>query len=564
VYGVKALLVDLGAGTVYQEEFEPSVGRFLGGRQFISHWLTQEVDPQCEPLGEHNDIVFAPGLLAGSHVSSSNRLSVGAKSPLTGGAKEANAGGIMALYLASNRVGAVVLRGKARCLSLVVIERGTAVVQPCPDLEGKGVYETAQTLRSRFGNDCALGLIGPAGERGQAMAAVAFSDKDGHPERFAGRGGLGAVMGSKRIKAVVVRNAGRPEVTSQTRDLSKRVAEIARANPTIRDFFPVLGTAGTVEMVDAVGGLPVRNFSRGRFEAADRIGGNALRRLILDRGGVCGHACMPGCVVRCSNRYVDREGKDVVGPLEYETIALLGSNLGVGDLDAIARLNRFANDFGVDTIELGATLGVALECGFGEFGDYERIRELVSEMAEGTLLGRALAQGAAVAGRVLGAKRVPVVKGQGMPGYDPRAVKGNGVTYITSPMGADHTAGNTIGCDVDHADMAGKAALSRSTQIRCALFDSLGLCEFISYAFNDNPEPFVGLARVRLGDDIDLPSLLDEGRRTIMNELRFNEACGLGPGTNRLPEFMYTEKLPPLDASWDSPPQAFMRFWQEP
>jgi len=469
----------------------------------------------------------------------------------------------MALHLASNRIGAIILRGKTRPLSLVVIEQSTATIQACPDLEGKGVYDTSQVLRSRFGPDCAFGIIGPAGERSDAMAAIAFSDKDGQPERFAGRGGLGAVMGSKGIKAIVVRKGQGLKATRQLRELAKRVAQVAQANSVITEFFPVVGTAGTLEMVDEVGGLPVRNFRSGRFEWAGRIGGKALRETLLARGGTCGHACMPGCVVRCSNRYVDRDGKHVVGPLEYETIALLGSNLGVGDLDAIARLNRFANDFGVDTIELGGALGVALDCGLGDFGDTERIEELASEIARGTPLGLILAQGAAITGKVFGARRVPVVKGQAMPGYDPRAVKGNGVTYVTSPMGADHTAGNTIGCDVDHADMAGKPELSRNTQLRCALFDSLGLCEFISYAFNDDPEPFLALARLHLGDDVDLPTLLDQGKRTIMNELRFNEACGLGSHTNRLPEFMYTEESPPLGVSWGSPPRAFAGFWQK-
>lgn len=561
------LVVDLPSGSARREVFRPQIGALLGGRQFISRWLCQQVDPGCQPLGTHNDLIFAPGLLSGSYTSSSNRLSVGAKSPLTGGAKEANVGGVLGLHLALNGLGALVLQGRARELSLLIVEGDRCTLQPCPHLQGMGVYETARCLFSAYGRDCALGLIGPAGERCWPIAAIAFTDKEGTPGRFAGRGGLGAVMGSKRIKAIVVRRPGTASPPVDTGDwgsMSKRIAQIVRVNPVTSQFFPVYGTAGTLEMVNAAGGLPTRNFRCGQFELAEQIGGEAVRHAIKTRGGTSGHSCMPGCVVRCSNRYVGPLGEELVSPLEYETIALLGSNLGIGDLDAVADLNRYANDLGADTIELGATIGVALEAGRGEFGRVSDVQRLVSHLARATELGMALGQGALVAGQVLGVERIPVVKNQAIPGYDPRAIKGNGVTYVTSPMGADHTAGNTIGCQVDHADMQGKAELSRQTQVRCALFDALGLCEFISYAFNDDPEPFLRLVQLRLGEPADLLALLREGRETIASETRFNQACGLGPSTNRLPEFMYSEELPPFDHKWDMPAQAFAEFWNEP
>ena len=196
---------------------------------------------------------------------------------------------------------------------------------------------------------------------------------------------------------------------------------------------------------------------------------------------------MPGCTIRCSNNYADANGESIVSPLEYETIGLMGSNLGIDDLDKIARLNWMVNDLGLDSIEIGAALGVAAKAGLMKFGDYERAEELIVEIKQNSPLGRLLASGATITGKVLGIEQVPAVKGQAMSAYEPRAIKGTGVTYATSPQGADHTSGLTIRAKVNHLDPNGQAALSRTFQINMAGYDTLGACIFAGCGFRHCP-----------------------------------------------------------------------------
>jgi len=262
---------------------------------------------------------------------------------------------------------------------------------------------------------------------------------------------------------------------------------------------------------------------------------------------------MPGCIIRSSNVYADKEGKAYCSPIEYETIGLCGSNLGLGSLDAIAEVNRWCNDFGVDTIELGAVLGVAMEAGLAKFDDIAEVRRLIEEISKGTVLGRVLGQGAAIAGRALGVSRVPAILGQGVSAYDPRAIKGNGVTYLTSPQGADHTAGNTIRIKVEHADPQGKAALSRNAQIGAAAIDSTGICLFAGGPINANLNLVYDLLAAKYGEEVPQDYWTKLGSAVLRDELAFNEAAGVPPLESRMPEFFYKEPLAPTDAVFDVP-----------
>jgi aldehyde:ferredoxin oxidoreductase len=262
---------------------------------------------------------------------------------------------------------------------------------------------------------------------------------------------------------------------------------------------------------------------------------------------------MAGCVIRCSNVYADEQGKKIVSPLEYETIGLVGSNLGISSLDEIARLNRELNDLGLDTIEVGAALGVAAEAGLMEYGDADRAMELVGEIREGSELGRALGHGAAAAGKALGVKRVPVVKRQALSAYDPRTIKGTGVTYATSPQGADHTAGLTIRARMDHLNPMGQAKVSRSAQFNMAGYDMLGVCLFAGFGFAKAPGAIRDLLNGRYGWDVDDQVLQQLGEETIRMELEFNRAAGFKPADDRLPEWMSTEPLPPHNSVFDVP-----------
>ncbi|RPJ50371.1 MAG: aldehyde ferredoxin oxidoreductase, partial [Chloroflexi bacterium] len=246
-------------------------------------------------------------------------------------------------------------------------------------------------------------------------------------------------------------------------------------------------------------------------------------------------------------------GKSIVSPLEYETIGLMGSNLGIVSLDVIARMNYIVNDLGLDSIDIGAALGVAAEAGLWEFGDGERAIELLNKIYKGTDLGRTLGSGAAVTGKVLGVRRVPVVKGQAISAYDPRAIKGTGVTYATTPQGADHTAGLTVRAKIDHTSPKGQAEVSRNVQINNAGYDSLGVCLFAGFGFAASPESIRDLLNARYGWQVGTDILQVLGRRALKLEVEFNRLAGFTTADNRLPKWMTEEPLSPLNTVFDVP-----------
>ena len=308
-------------------------------------------------------------------------------------------------------------------------------------------------------------------------------------------------------------------------------------------------------MCNSLGCLPTRNFSDGQFEGAETISGEYMREELLRRGGQSNptHACMAGCIIRCSNVVGGEDGKEIVSPLEYETIGLMGSNLGIDNLDIIARMNYVVNDLGLDSIDVGAALGVAAEAGLMQFGDGERALELLAEIRQGTPLGRMLGSGAAVTGRVLGIRRVPVVKGQAISAYDPRAIKGTGVTYATTPQGADHTAGLTVRAKVDHTKPEGQAGLSRTAQLNNAGYDTLGVCVFAGFGFAATPESIRDLLNARYDLQVGTDILHVLGRKTIEIEREFNRRAGFTPADDRLPEWMTEEPLQPHNSVFDVP-----------
>jgi aldehyde:ferredoxin oxidoreductase len=386
-------------------------------------------------------------------------------------------------------------------------------------------------------------------------AGISISDPQGRLSRFAARGGLGAVMGAKGLKAIVIRKEGdypRPK-TEQFTEFLKKSVEVLQADYAATKVFPVFGTATMIGFSNNLGCLPTRNFTDGQFEAYENISGETLANLINERGGEgkAGHRCMAGCLVRCSNIYADSNGKEVVSPLEYETIGMLGSNLGIGDLDAIAHMNSICNEVGLDTIETGAALGVAMEAGLIKFGDSEQALSLLKEVEKGSALGRLVGSGAVAVAKVYGVSRVPAVKGQAISAYDPRAVKGTGVTYATSPQGADHTAGLTIFLQIDHSKPDGQVEISRDLQISRAGIDSLGLCSFNAGPLAKEKGIIEGLLSGFYGIEVSSDILNELGKRVLEHELRFNRAAGMGPVHDRLPLFMTKEKIGPNELVFD-------------
>ena len=538
----------------------PETWQHFGGRGLLARILVDEVPPTCGPLGPQNKLIFAPGLMVGHRLSSCDRISIGGKSPLTGGVKESNAGGTTGLAITHLGIKALILEDKPDDGEWQIIHLSTtgAIFEPAGELVGMGVFEAAPRLLEKYNKNVAIALIGPGGEMELRAAGIQNLDKDRVPSRIAARGGLGALMGSKRIKAIVIDASGgeKPPIadSSAFRAAQKAYTKSLMEHPQTTAYHDY-GTAAMTNLTNHFGGLPTRGFSVGQFEGAEKISGEHMRETLLERGGESApsHACMPGCTIQCSNVYGGEDGKTLVSPLEYETIGLLGSNLGIDDLDMVARLSWEVSDLGLDTIDVGAALGVAAQAGLLDWGDGACAGQLVSEIRAGTPLGRILGNGAAATGRVLGVERVPVAKGQAMPAYDPRAIKGTGVTYATSPQGADHTCGLTIRAKIKHTDPEGQADLSRGGQISMAGYDTLGVCIFAGFGFAAAPETISALLNARYGWDVNESILQELGRETLKLEREFNKGAGFTSADDRLPEWMTREPVAPTNAVFDVP-----------
>jgi len=563
----KILRIDMGAsgGPSFTET---SLGDYagLGGRALTSAIISKEVPPLCHPLGEDNKLVIAPGLLSGTTGAMSGRLSVGCKSPLTGGIKEANSGGQPSQVLARLGYAAIVLEGQPAddTLYKVIINKDGVTITPDNSLKGLGNYDLVDKIKGEWGDKIACISIGPAGEMKMSAASVACTDMELRPARHAGRGGVGAVMGSKGVKVIVLDDSGKkmrsPKDPEAFKEANKRFVDGLRKHPVTGQGLPAFGTNILTNVINEAGGYPTNNFSTGRFDGAGAISGETMAETETARGGLATHGCHRGCVIRCSGVYHDKDGHYLTKQPEYETVWAHGGNCGINDLDAIAMLDRLDDDFGLDTIEMGATIGVAMEAGIASFGDAEAAIRLVKEVGKGTPLGRILGNGAAITGRVFGVERVPVVKGQSMPAYDPRAVQGVGVTYATSTMGADHTAGYAVatnilgvGGSVDPLKPEGQAELSRNLQIATAAIDSTGMCLFIAFAVMDQPETFqalIDMINAFYGLNLTADGVTELGKAVLRNERDFNERAGFTSKHDRLPAFFKKQPLPPHNVTF--------------
>jgi len=538
----------------------PEAWQRLGGRGLLAHILLDEVDAKCDPLGSGNKLIFAPGLLVGHMLSSTDRISVGGKSPLTGGIKEANAGGRTGLHMTTMGIHVLIIEDSPKEDGFWVLHLtlGGAKWERADDLFGLGVYATAPKLIEKYGDKVAIALIGPGGEMKMKSAGIQNLDKDRIPSRIAARGGLGAVMGSKRLKAIVFDNAGgqKPPIANPEafkvaqKDYTKAVMEHPQSI-TYRDY----GTAAMTQLTQRFAAIPVKNFSQGIFDEVDNVSGEALREFTLTRGKPSdpAHACMAGCTIKCSNVFGGEDGKVIVSPLEYETIGLMGTNLEIDSLDSIGRLNWQVNDLGLDSIEVGGALGVAAEAGLMKWGSEEDALKLIEEIRSGTELGYVLGNGAVAVGKKYNIERVPAVKGQAMSAYEPRSIKGTGVTYATTPQGADHTCGLTIRAQIDHLDPNVQRDVSLNAQLNMAGYDTLGACIFAGFGYAATPDGVVKrLLAARYGWD-DLPDNILQalGRETIKIEREFNRRAGFTTKDDRLPEWMTKEAIPENGSVFD-------------
>jgi aldehyde:ferredoxin oxidoreductase len=561
----------------YKVEEAPAAYKHLSGRGVTSTLVAEEVQPLCHPLGPNNKLVFSTGFVTGTSSPTSARASVGGKSPLTGGIKESNVGTPWAPLFASMRIKALVVEGQPKEKGKywgAVLAWDEAAGKPkieffnATGYAGKDVYEVYPKLFEKYGDKAAIAGCGMAGEYSYGNAGVVFNDIARRPSRYAGRGGLGSVMASKGLKFIVIDGKGPGvEITDKAlfEEGRKKMIEALRTHAITKPKGALnsYGTAVLINILNEAGGLPTRNFSSGRFEGAAKTAGEAIFEGNKTRLGkeLYNHACSPGCIIQCSNTWHDKNGKEVTSCIEYESDWALGANCGIDDLDAIADMIQLCNGYGLDTIETGATLGVAMEAGVIPFGDAKGAIELIRKMGKGEPMGRILGGGTGTAGKILGVTRVPAVKGQGMPAYEPRAVKGIGITYATSTMGADHTAGYTICPEIlgvmgkqDPLSAEGKAALSRAFQATTAFIDSSGHCLFIAFAILDIASGYQGMideVNGVLGTSWTADDILKHGGDILKKERAFNEAAGISAQADRLPEFMKTEPLPPHNQVFD-------------
>lgn len=562
---MKICRINMSSKSITFEDVKPEY-LALGGRGLTSQIISDEVDPNCHPLGKNNKLVIAPGLLSGTMAPSSGRLSVGTKSPLTGGIKESNAGGTAAQALAKLGYKAIIIEDKPsdKELNLLKITEEGITLEDASYLEMKGNYEIGDILREKFGAKTTIMSLGQAGEMRLTAASIAVTDTEGRPTRHCGRGGTGAVLGSKGIKAIVIDTGTTNEVNYHDKDAfmtaSRSFSKMILDHPVSGQGLPTYGTAVLVNILNEAGGLPTDNFRDGRFEFAETISGETMYETITKRNGKPTHACHPGCVMRCSQIYNDKNGDYLTGGFEYETIWAFGAHCHIKDLDSIAMMDRLCDDFGIDTIETGVTIGVAMEGGHLEFGDDKAAIELLKEVGKGSPIGRIIGNGAAFTGQAFGTERVPVVKKQAIPAYDPRSVKGIGVTYATTPMGADHTAGYSVtanilgvGGNVDPLKKEGQVELSRNLQVATAAIDSTGLCLFVAFPILDEADALpqiVKMINAQYNTTISVEDVISLGQNILKVEKQFNKDAGFTKSHDRLPEF-FKENLKPHNVTFD-------------
>lgn len=572
----KIIRVNMSDLSSHVEEVPAELAGF-GGRALTSRIVAKEIIPTCHPLGKNNKLVFAPGLLSGTIAANSGRLSAGAKSPLTGTIKESNVGGLSAQMFARLGIKALIIEelpeGDA-WYGLQINKDGLSIVEET-ELIGQGNFAVVEALTKRFGKQTGVHTIGPAGEMKMLAANISVNDRE-NKMRSHGRGGLGAVMGSKRIKWISVDTADTAAVKSVDPEKFKAAARVfAKAlmdHPSTGEGLPTYGTAEMVNIINAAGGFPTRNFTYGQYEKHEDISGETLREMIIERGGSPKHGCQPGCIMQCSQVVKDKAGNYVTSGLEYETIWALGANGLIGDLDIIAEADNIMDDLGLDSIETAVAFGVAMEAGVLPFGDgKEVLRIFKEEIGSGTPIGRIIGSGAGQVGKVYGVTRVPVVKNQSIPAYDPRSIKGIGITYATSTMGADHTMGYTIGANlmgsgggiVDPLKKDGQVELSQNLQIVTVVIDSTGICLFAGAPAADIPTcvpSIIDMLNAHLGLELTPEWFGELGGNTLKIECAFNFAAGFTNKDDRLPEF-FQEPLPPHNAVWDFTDKEIDAFW---
>lgn len=540
----KLIYVDMSKLTVTTKGF-PQEWKLLGGRGLSARILLQECDPKCDPLGPDNYLVLAPGVLSGTATPTSGRLSVGCKSPLTGGIKEANVGGEPGQHLMKMGYRAVVVTGqpddREKRWGLVITQDRVELVDATNYKEMWNYASCEKLLQGQSASASAIS-IGPAGEQMLASASVACTDKSKgrRPARHAARGGVGAVMGSKCLKWVLI-DPGKAAIRKpqDSKAFSAYIKAFSKdyLNNGRHERFKH-GTSAGVPFANMMHTFPYKNRTAGQNPEFEKLDGARIHESFPVRGGGM-HNCMSGCIVKCSNVVHDENGNYLTSALEFETLALMGSSCAINNWEDVADLDRLCDELGMDTIEIGAAIAVLMDSKGLDWGDVEGVKQLLrDEVANGTELGRIVGNGAVSVGRSRQHARVPHAKGQAIPAWDPRPLKAAGVTYATSAMGADHTAGLVVDMEIGGDDAV---HASQQAQIKNAVCDSSGLCQFLSPTL-DEIRQFYGLF---YGEDISREQIADLGWQCMEDEWQFNAGAGFTDEDDDIADCLKLEGIGP-------------------
>ena len=543
--------------------------RALAGRALTSHFVSQEVVPTCDPLGPENKMIFTGMMLTGTTFSMANRLSVGCKSPLTGGIKEANVGGTAAPYLAAHGIKALILENQPserECNIVVIAADGEVRIEAANELREAGTYKTVEFLHKKFGPKVSAIVIGPAGERGYLNSSIMVTEFGTEaPCRAAARGGVGAVMGSKGIKAIIIEKAAAPcKFPYADQDAFKEASQVVVQS--ILDKRGVFSSSGTVGLLGATipsAMAPYRNFSGGKMneEELEQFNVGKVLERVRSYGGGTGHACQPGCLVKCSNIVNNEAGEFLTAAFEYETVELFGPNCLIYDMDVLLKIDRFCDDFGFDTIELGASLGVYFESGKMEWGDGAGALAMFESFYAGGSLADDFGMGTQRLGEKYGVKNIPAVKGQAMAAYEPRNLKGTGTTYAIATMGADHTCGPSLSrADLAPTGKEGQLDFAVSMQGPIAAADS-NACLFCWAAIMAVGADYAKLINAAYGFEWTVGDVIGMGKKAVEAEREFNRLAGITPEQDRLPEFFYTEPSPATGSVYDITHEEILEKW---
>jgi len=558
----QVLRIDLTAGRVTKEPLNMEWARqFIGGRGLGTKYLYEEIDPRCDPLGPDNKVIFATGPLTGTYAPTGGRYMVLCKSPLTDAIACSNSGGYWGPELKFAGYDMVILEGRAPQPVYIWVYNDQVEIRDASHVWGKTTDESEDILRAETDPQARIAGIGPAGENLCRVACV-INDKS----RAAGRSGVGAAMGAKNVKAIVVRGTGAVPIADPLgfSQVVFQALEVVNKSPTTAKALRGLGTASTVGFTNAVGILPTRNFQVGQFELANNVNGQTIAQTVLTRNKGC-YSCPIGCARVTEIKGASKWQGKGEGP-EYETIFGLGTDCGVGDLPAVLYANYLCNLLAMDTISAGGTIATAMELAERGYIPPEDLAELPFELRFGNpdavigclelmayrrgKFGNLLAEGGYRLAEHYGHPELFMgVKKQDFAAYDPRGAKGMGLGYATSNRGACHLRGYSMSQEwfappdkrSDPFSIEGKAALQKYVQDKAACEDSAGICTFSMFAVSH--EQLCAMYNAATGERLSMDDWWLAGERIWNLERLFNLRAGLGRQDDTLPPRMLREPL---------------------